>query len=208
MSESDYAASGLRLAYADPPYPGKSHLYPEKMEVDHAELIARLCEYDGWALSTDEINLSYVLSLCPPKTRVLAWCRSNSFSHGLNPGYSWEPVLCRPARTSNVFVQRSYCVTASVNGRASALTGSKTASFCAWVIECLGAEPGDSLDDIFPGTGVMGATWDSWRTQTRLPVIVPMKQLSHANRTNLVRRTHDPIPGMEPARPFKERRVV
>jgi hypothetical protein len=66
----------VKLAYADPPYPGMAGLYTENTEVDHVELIARLSEYDGWALSTDERSLAYVLPLCPPKTRVLG-CRVN-----------------------------------------------------------------------------------------------------------------------------------
>lgn len=43
----------MRFAYADPPYIGCAHLYPEKREIDHDELIARLLsDYpDGWALS-------------------------------------------------------------------------------------------------------------------------------------------------------------
>lgn len=46
----------LRLAYADPPYPGNARLYRDHPdyggEVDHAALIERLSAYDGWALST------------------------------------------------------------------------------------------------------------------------------------------------------------
>jgi len=51
----------LRLAYADPPYPGKAYLYRDHPdyggEVDHAELIERLAAYDGWALSTSAAAL-------------------------------------------------------------------------------------------------------------------------------------------------------
>ena len=32
----------MHFAYADPPYPGKANLYPEKTEIDHASLIDRL----------------------------------------------------------------------------------------------------------------------------------------------------------------------
>ena len=46
----------LRLAYADPPYPGQAGIYREHPdyagEVDHQELVMRLASYDGWALST------------------------------------------------------------------------------------------------------------------------------------------------------------
>lgn len=76
----------LRLAYADPPYPGKARYYrghPDFAgEVDHRALIGRLvATYDGWALSTSAEALPEVLSFCPP---VCAW----------RPGYavSDQPV--------------------------------------------------------------------------------------------------------------------
>lgn len=173
----------LRLAYADPPYPGKAHLYRENLEVDHAELVANLGEYDGWALSTDEKNLQYVLSLCPPKVRILAWCRPDTVPfHG--PWRSWEPVICVPARPE-VAQFRSYFVPLPAEqiagwgaGNAPArgfcadktFTGSKTPEFCEWVIRCLGAEAADDLTDIFPGTGVMGRAWQQFKDQPPLLV--------------------------------------
>src|SRR6266508_1600473 len=69
----------LRLAYADPPYPGNAWLYrshPDYAgEVDHAALIRRLSAYDGWALSTSAAALPAVLVLCPTGVRVAAWHR-------------------------------------------------------------------------------------------------------------------------------------
>lgn len=35
------------------------------------------------------------------------------------------------------------------------LTGAKPESFCQWILDLLNWQSGDSLDDIFPGTGVM-----------------------------------------------------
>jgi hypothetical protein len=67
----------LRLAYADPPYPGKAYMYRDHSdyagEVDHAGLIERLAAYDGWALSTSAAALPAVLALCLPGVRVAAW---------------------------------------------------------------------------------------------------------------------------------------
>ena len=42
-----------RVAYADPPYIGRASYYPEKTEVDHAELIGRLVDEfpDEWGQS-------------------------------------------------------------------------------------------------------------------------------------------------------------
>jgi hypothetical protein len=59
-------AALLRLAYADPPYPGKSALYRDHRdyagEVDHEELLERLQGYDGWALSTSADALPAILA--------------------------------------------------------------------------------------------------------------------------------------------------
>lgn len=185
----------VRLAYADPPYPGKAHLYPENTEVDHAELIERLCEYDGWALSTDEGNLAGVLALCPPRTRVLAWCRSNAYPGRRNPSRSWEPVLCKPARERGVPLVQSFYVSGAPTGRAQrdGITGQKTRGFSEWLFGCLGAEAGDSLDDLFPGTGVVGETWAWWVNQSRIVVPPPTNSLSYRRRAKIASLTHDPL---------------
>lgn len=54
----------MSFAYADPPYPGKALIYPERTELDHALLLERLtANYpDGWALSTSSEALRDVLS--------------------------------------------------------------------------------------------------------------------------------------------------
>lgn len=94
----------LRLAYADPPYPGLSRRYYESHpdyagEVDHAELIASLsAAYDGWALSTSAAALPEVLALCPPGTRVAAWHRGERPTRSRGPLNAWEPVLYRGGR--------------------------------------------------------------------------------------------------------------
>lgn len=89
-----------RLAYADPPYPGKSRRYYGEHEdfageVDHAALIEWLsAEHDAWALSTSAEALQAVLALCPPGSRVAAWHRGfrpNRQAHG--PLNAWEPVI-------------------------------------------------------------------------------------------------------------------
>ena len=89
----------LRLAYADPPYPGLSARYYEDHrdyagEVDHRDLIRRLAiDFDGWALSTSSRALPEVLALCPPGTRVAAWHRGERPTRSGAPLQAWEPVL-------------------------------------------------------------------------------------------------------------------
>lgn len=37
--------------------------------------------------------------------------------------------------------------------------GAKPAAFCRWVFDLLGATPDDRLDDLFPGSGIVGRVW-------------------------------------------------
>lgn len=182
-------------------------LYPERTEVDHVELIAQLCDYDGWALSTDERSLRYVLGLCPPQTRVLAWGRNNAPFFEPNPAASWEPVLLSPARRTPVEV-RSYMVCGAATGphQRNGLTGQKPSAFCEWVIRCLGARPEDTLDDLFPGTGGMGEAWE--RFQRQPPLFQPaVRASSNKKIANLLRRHATPLDGLEPPPVYRERKT-
>jgi hypothetical protein len=198
----------VRLAYADPPYPGKAHLYPEKTEVDHIELIGRLLEYDGWALSTDERSLRYVLGLCPENVRLLAWCRRNAVPFTPFPYASWEPVICSPARTTGISAVRNYLeANAPISKwQANPITGQKPAEFCEWVLRCLGAEPGDTLDDLFPGTGIMGRTFERYQNQLPLYTLPVNMARSMSRRMHIWRSTADPLPGFEKPDRIPERR--
>ena len=40
-------------------------------------------------------------------------------------------------------------------GNARIVTGQKPPGFCRWVLDLLGYRDGDTLDDLFPGSGVM-----------------------------------------------------
>jgi len=89
-----------RLAYADPPYPGRARKYygqhPDYAgEVDHAALVASLtAEYDAWALSTAADSLQDILAVCPPGVRVAAWHRGERpHKDATAPLNAWEPVI-------------------------------------------------------------------------------------------------------------------
>jgi hypothetical protein len=170
----------LRLAYADPPYPGNARLYRNHPdyggEVDHAPLIRRLADaYDGWALSTSAAALPAVLALCPPGVRVAAWHRGERATLSRWPLSAWEPVIyCggRPgdlsratgaARRVDSLVYGVSPLT-TLPGR---VTGTKPAAFCRWVFELLGAAPGDTLDDLFPGSGAVARAWAAYARAAR-----------------------------------------
>lgn len=163
----------LRLAYADPPYPGKAWYYRDHPdyagEVDHAELIRRLSTYDGWALSTSAAALPVVLGLCPPGVRVAAWHRGERPTASRWPLNAWEPVIYHggravygPLRTDSLVHGVSPLTTLP-----SRVTGTKPAAFCRWLFELLGAAPGDELDDLFPGSGAAGRAWEVYARAER-----------------------------------------
>lgn len=157
----------MRLAYADPPYPGKAHLYVDHPdyagEVDHFALVnsLRYGGYDGWALSTSAESLHALLPLCPPEHRVLAWVK-----HTVT--VSWEPLIVVSARKVEGVRDWIQCEPDSYQWRAkpdSYVIGQKPKPFCQWLFAWLGAEPGDTLDDLFPGSGNVAAAWAEWQLQ-------------------------------------------
>ena len=149
----------MRFAYADPPYPGCGHRYAEKTEVDHGDLLAMLREKypDGWALSTASTTLQRVLALCPHDVRVMSWVKPFAvFKPNVNPAYAWEPVLVYGGRkrTRKQPTVRDWlsCNITLKKG----LVGAKPLAFCEWILDVLNFQPGDEMDDLYPGTGIMG----------------------------------------------------
>jgi hypothetical protein len=172
-AEAVAAGRPLRLAYADPPYPGNARLYRDhpdyRGEVDHAALIGRLAAYDGWALSTSAQALPAVLALCPPGVRVAAWHRGERPTRSRWPLHAWEPVIYCAGRqliTSTRRADSIVCGVAPLDTLPGRVIGAKPAAACRWIFTLLGACPGDALDDLFPGSGAVGR---AWATFTRSP---------------------------------------
>lgn len=163
----------VRVAIADPPYPGMAHFYEHHAdyagEVDHNALIFRLmAEFpDGWALHTASTTLSEVLPDCPWDVRIGAWVKPfASFKPGVNPGYAWEPVIFRGGRQPRARTEatvRDWCSVPITLKRG--LVGVKPEGVCFWVFEFLGLRPGDEVVDLFPGTGAITRAWEKWQRQ-------------------------------------------
>ena len=179
----------MRFAYADPPYMGmaKKHYAKEAQsdgrtatEVDHAELIERLCaEYpDGWALSCHTPSLRVLLPMCPEDVRIGAWVKPfHVFKKGVRPAYAWEPVLFRGGRNKNhppppkggkATTPKDF-VSANVTLRRG-LVGAKPEAFCFWLFDILGMRQDDELHDLFPGSGAVTQAWEKWRNQMTLEI--------------------------------------
>lgn len=157
----------MKLAYADPPYLGccglYDHYHPDGRCWDdletHRLLIERMkADYDGWALSLSAPSLEHIQPLCPG-VRVAPWVKPfAAFKRNVRIAYTWEPVLFVPGRDSSADgapVGRDHLAESITMQKG--LTGAKPRVFCDWVLDLLGWIPGDELDDLYPGTGVMGS---------------------------------------------------
>ncbi len=188
----------LRLAYADPPYPGKAMLYRDHPdyagEVDHAVLLSRLARYDGWALSTSAAAVPVIAALCVAQDlepRLAIWVRPPRPHATARILTGFEAVLFVPARrvimpggrrrrdhrlvdlpvapagdraVARIPLLRVTDVLVGVAPRArptlpTSIVGMKPPAFCEWIFRLLGALPGDTLDDLYPGSGLVGRSW-------------------------------------------------
>lgn len=170
----------LELAYADPPYPGKAGIYRDHPdyagEVDHAELIGRLeLDYpDGWALSTSAAALRDVWQLTPPGTRLAVWVRGVRRTRSALPLNAYEAVLYRGGRqvAGDDASSREDALVYGAGVRLTdpnRVTGAKPAEFAWWLFDLLGARPGDTLADLFPGSGGIGRAWTIYTSGRPLP---------------------------------------
>lgn len=166
----------MRIAYADPPYIGCAHLYKDHKdyagEVDHEKLIAYLSnDYDGFVLHCSSPSLSEILRYTPEDCRIMAWVKPfAAFKKNVPVAYAWEPIIVRAARrpiVSKRLVMRDWidCPITMKKG----LTGAKPEKVCWWLFEMVAATPLDELVDLFPGTGAVTKSWESWKKLFLLP---------------------------------------
>lgn len=179
----------LTFAAADPPYPGMSYKvyrdHPDYAgEVDHGALITRLCdEYDdGWVLFTNGQDANEVAKLCPYGTRQLAWVKPDSeIFPNVSVTRSWEPIFVwrgrrRPERAPAL---RDYIICSAQEARPKdAIKGYKPPRLCRFVFDHLGARHGDTLADLFPGSGAVTRAWEHYQAAGDLFADTPASQES------------------------------
>lgn len=203
----------MRFAFADPPYPGRAYLYsdvdmPDAEEVDHAELVERLmADYpDGWALSTDERGLWTVLPLLAAhrrrlRARVAVWHRTDAMPFGVGHprgrdariGYGYELVVIAGGRGRGPSTMDVLATAGRVG--AARFLGAKPPTYAAWVLRLLGAQPGDQVDDLYPGSGSFRRAADEYLAQMAL--WPPRPRHPHARRNGKLRSSR----GRTPAQP-------
>lgn len=154
----------MRFAYADPPYltcGARYYGYPEWDDpATHLALVGRLVsDYpDGWALSCRSVDLRWLLPACPPDVLVGAWTKpfAGSARKGVRIYRVWEPVIYRTVRRNTSEGVRARDALVVNPTRMLGFIGAKPAAFNRWVADLVGYVDGDTLDDLYPGTGGMG----------------------------------------------------
>jgi hypothetical protein len=171
----------VRFAYADPPYIGQARKHyahdPRCAEVDHAELVARLETFDGWALSMSAAmySLKEIIALAPDDSRMAAWVKPfASFKRGVAVAYTWEPVLFRTRRawSRETATIKDHVIEPAVGESITlqrGLSGVKPERFNLWLFDLLGMTPADEFHDLFPGSGAVTDSWNRWRGKAEEP---------------------------------------
>jgi hypothetical protein len=159
----------VRFAYADPPYLGcgKSRYGVHHEDaavwddpVTHINLVNKLVEEypDGWVLSCNPRDLKMYLNAAPDDVRVGAWVKTFHQIRPTTTQFAWEPVVFRGGRKDN---KRAPMVRDWIQANATrqrGLPGAKPGVFNRWVLDLMNFQEGDTLDDLFPGTGGMTRT--------------------------------------------------
>ena len=172
----------MKFAYADPPYLGCGSKHYAKHHEDaaswddeqtHRDLLRRLLDEfpDGWALSLSTPSLQWYLATLEETGldqrrgdfRVGPWIKPfASFKPGIGVAYAWEPVIWCGGRkrTREQNTTRDW-VSANITMQ-TGLPGAKPEQFCFWLFEVLNIQRGDTLADLFPGTGIVGRALVDW----------------------------------------------
>lgn len=122
---------------------------------------------DGWALSTSADALRDVLAMCPSSARVSIWVRGARRGMAWRARNAWEPLIVYGGRPELQGVNDDLADVLIWGGRQhshpGALVGMKSAAFAEWMFRQLGAARGDTLVDVYPGSGIIGRAWSEYR---------------------------------------------
>jgi hypothetical protein len=112
-----------------------------------------------------------VLALCPTGVRVAAWHRGERTTRSRYPLNGWEPVIYSGGRQlpGQRRADSIVCGPTPVRTLPGRVIGAKPAAVCRWVFGLLGALPGDTLDDLFPGSGAVTRAWLVYTDTSRRP---------------------------------------
>lgn len=129
----------------------------------HRQLLEQLLdEYDGWAIATTPDGLTCYHPL-PVPCRVMAWVKPRAIPGNHRILTTWEPVIVytpegrRARRSSAAGPAHQVRDTLIVSPPQLGFAGAKPPEWTRWVLDALGHEESDVVDDLFPGSGSVAA---------------------------------------------------
>lgn len=155
----------MKIAYADPPYLGMGKKMYGKLHEEaaiwddpqsHISLMQKLeKEYDAWAFSMTSTSLSILSPHVPEGSRFACWVKPfAAWRPNHRVQYTWEPIVFKTERSKGGKEIPSVRDHISCNiAMKKGLQGAKPDAFNDYILELLGWQPGDTVDDLFPGTG-------------------------------------------------------
>ena len=107
--------------------------------------------------------------MCPVGIRVCAWRRRVRPTRSRRPLSAWEPLLVYGGRHLEAGWPQEVLDHLDYRGRYDAMPGAlvcmKPPEFAVWMFAQLGAQPGDELADLFPGSGAIGRAWELYTSR-------------------------------------------
>jgi hypothetical protein len=138
--------------------------HPESAEWDdparHRALVVSMMEtFDGWAIATTPDGLAAYGEL-PPEVRIMAWVKPNAQPGAHRLRSCWEPVILYPPagrRSARDGGGQLADVLTAPYPAGRRFPGAKPGSWTHWVLDALGYRDGDTVADLFPGSGAVAA---------------------------------------------------
>jgi hypothetical protein len=173
-----------RLCIADPPYlgravrwygvggcgegggKGQADQHPDAKIWDnpetHKQLVRNLeRDYDGWAIAMSVHSLSTYLEVAETDSRngirVCVWHKPSAVTSGNRITNNWEPVLIKVPNDRKGWASGKPRMTdvLTCNPPRQNFIGSKPTQWTNWVLDLLGYEEGDTVNDLFYGSGAV-----------------------------------------------------
>jgi len=172
----------MKLAIADPPYLGRANRWygdgcgdgkgkgradshPNAKLWDdpktHKELVKQLeREYDGWAIALTVHSLSTYLEVIKTDSRngirVMSWIKPIAIPSGSRIATTWEPVIVRvPKERRGHNSGKRMKDHLIANPKQNGFVGAKPEEWTKWVLNAMGYQKGDIVDDLFVGSGAV-----------------------------------------------------
>lgn len=126
--------------------------------IEHLKLMWRLeREYDAWAIAASGKTIGHLLpDAYQLEARMAVWHVTNAIPDGARVRSAWEAVIYRvPASRKAVGTGHRVPDVLSAAHPRSGFVGAKPDAWTRWVLDLLGFQPGDEVEDVFPGSGAV-----------------------------------------------------